>query len=239
MTAWASGTIVAVVAGALPPDDPRRDADTPGTTRSVVELRLPGAVGRLAGLGSGGIPDSAGGAQGQALAAVVEGFAAVVWFGWAQVSANSWLSTLLTLGSVAGFVLAVVAFVRAARAARAGSALRERAVRRRYVAVLAVEAAVAVLGIFVLAVTGLLEWSPVWVCAVLGVHLVALARVLGDRLLVVVGALLVVVAFVALLLAVLGVTAPATVAGAGAGLCLLLAGTASLFPVVHAVLPRY
>ncbi len=220
-----------VVSGAQPPE----------WSRPEPASGLPGTVDRLAGAVSGGVPDRNGGARGHALAAVVEGFAAVVWFGWAQVSADPWLSTLLTLGSLAGFALAVVGFVRAARAPHPESALalREPGVRRRYLLVLAAESVAVVAGVLLLAVTGLLEWSPVWVCAALGVHLVPLARVLGDRLLVVAGALLVVVAVLALVLALAGLTAPATVAGAGAGLCLLLAGIASLFPRAHAVLPRY
>ena len=239
-----------------------------------------GRVGRLVDAVGFGIPDTDGGARAHALAAVVAGFAAVVWFGWAQVSADPWLSTLLTFGSLAGFAVAIVGFVRAARAARArsdqalddaalddgpwdapplddsawdgpapvdaavdgpsqvGAPLQDPGIRRRYLTVLATEAVGTVAGAAVLALTGLLEWSPVWVCAAVGVHLVPLARVVGDRLLAVAGVLLVGVAVVALVLAVVRVTAPATVAGAVAGLVLLLSGIASLVARARTVVLR-
>ncbi len=204
------------------------------TTRMRREGRpLPVVVERLADRASAGVPDIGGDSRGAAMAATVEGFAAVVWFGWAQVSADGWLSTLLTLGGVAAFAVAIVGFVRAAQGRRSGSPLRIDWIRKRYVTVLAVEAVVLVLGLVLLALTRSLGWSPAWVGLVFGLHAVPLGRVLGDRMLEVVGLVVVAVSVVALLVAVTGGVGLATLTGTAGGICLLVAGLGSIFPRVR------
>jgi hypothetical protein len=68
------------------------------------------------------------------------------------------------------------------------------------------------------------DFIPVWVCAVVGVHFFALARLLEDPLLVPLGALVTAVAVVALVAGLATGVAPSTVTGVGFALA-ALAGT--------------
>lgn len=184
------------------------------------------AADSVAELGAFGLPMARGGARGWALAAVVEGFGAVVWSGWGQVGADPRLSTVLALGSLAGFALAVTGFVLAVRSEP--SADVSGSVRTRYLLVLVAEAVALLLGVLVLAVVGLLRWAPVWVLAVFAAHVPAVARVVGNRLLSLVGPALLAVALLALLVSVTGLLTPSTAAGSLAALCLFAAGVVSL-----------
>lgn len=191
---------------------------------------LPPAVGRLADRAAGGLPEAVEDPRGVALAAVVDGFAAVVWFGWAQVGAGGWFSTLLVLGALVAFAVAVAGFLRAARARRSGSPLRNPRIRRRYLTVLSIEAVVLVLGLLALALSRTLGWSPVWVGIVFGLHAIPMGRVLGDPALEVAGLAVVAVSVLSLLVGLTGLVSVATVTGTGAGMSLLLAGLASVLP---------
>lgn len=183
---------------------------------------------RVAELGAFGLPMAPGGDRGWALAAAVEGFGAVVWSGWAQVGADPWLSTVLSLGSLTGFVLAVTGFVLAVRATPSAPSLMSVRVRRRYLVVLVAEAVAVLVGVLLLAVTGRLRWTPVWVLVVFAAHLPAVARVVCNRLLALVGPALIGVALLALVVSAAGFTGPSTATGTLAGLCLLAAGATSL-----------
>ena len=191
---------------------------------------LPPAIRRLADRAAGGLPRAALDPRGVALAAVVEGFAAVVWFGWAQAGAGGWFSTLLLLGALVAFAVAVAGFLRAARARRSGSPLRNASLRRRYVTILSVEALALVLGLVVLALSRTLGWSPVWFGILFGLHAVPLGRVLGDPALEVAGLVVVAVSVVAFLVGLTGLVSVAALTGTGAGLTLLVAGIASVVP---------
>ena len=72
------------------------------------------------------------------------------------------------------------------------------------------------------------QWIPVWICAGVGVHFIPLSRVLGDRSLVILGALISAVALAALITGLVSAVAPGTITGAGAGLCLLLSAAITL-----------
>ena len=87
-------------------------------------------------------------------------------------------------------------------------------------AVLAV--AVAGVGAAALAAAGQSDFIPAWVCAVVGMHMFPLASLLGDRLLVPLGALLAAVAVVAAGAGQAGWVPPGTVTGLGAGVLLTL-----------------
>ncbi len=180
----------------------------------------------IAELGAFGLPMARGGARGWALAAVVEGFGAVVWSGWAQVGADPRLSTVLTLGALAGFALAVTGFVLAVRSAP--SADVSGSVRARYLLVLVAEAVALLVGVLVLAVVGLLRWAPVWVLVVFAAHVPAVARVIGNRLLSLLGPVLLAVAVLAVVASEIGLTGPSTVTGTLAAVCLFAAGVVSL-----------
>jgi len=79
---------------------------------------------------------------------------------------------------------------------------------------------------------------PVWVCAVVGVHLVPLAPLLRDRRLVALGVLITIVAVAALVAGLTHTVSPSTVTGVGAGFLLLTFAIAELAGAPAAATPR-
>lgn len=155
------------------------------------------------------------------LTALILGVFAIAWFGWGQAQASGALTVLLTAGSSAAAVVAALGALRAFRRPRAESALRDRAVGRRYGIVVGVEFASAGLGAGVLSALGAPDYIPVWVCAVVGLHFFALAVVLDAPGLRGLGGSVTAVAAIALIAGVLTNVAPSGVTGSGAGLALL------------------
>ena len=102
---------------------------------------------------------------------------------------------------MAGVVAALVAVaggIQAFRGPASTGVLHDRQARRRYGVTVGVEFGLAGVGAAVLAAAGQGDFIPVWVCAVVGVHFFALARLLEDPLLVPLGASVTAVALVAL-----------------------------------------
>lgn len=168
------------------------------------------------------------------IAAMIEGFFAIMWFGWGQAEAPSWLSTPLGIGSAAGAVLAIAGLVLTIRSKGQHTAMRDAAVRRRYNIIVGAEFALLAAGAALLSAVGLAHWIPVWVCAGVGIHFVPLSGVFRHLLLVPVGLLITAVAAAALIVGLSTSVAPSSVTGPGAGICLLVAG------IIHlsGLLPR-
>ena len=160
--------------------------------------------------------------------AVVEGGFAAGWFGWGQAAAPPWLVVPLAVGSILSVLVAVAGIVVTARSRARRTAVSDRTVRRRFRIIVLVEFALAGIGAAVLAAAGRATWIPAWVCLVVGVHFFPLSRALGNRSLARAGALLTGVATAALVVGMATRVAPSTVTGAGAGLCFLAAGLATL-----------
>jgi len=164
----------------------------------------------------------------------VEGFFAFVWFGWGQADAPSWLVIPLAVGTVLGALLAVAGVVVAWRSAGPLPAASDPAVRRRYGIIVGLEFGLLGAGAAVLGATGLYQWIPVWVCFGVGAHFFPLASTLQNPTLRPLGGLLIAVAAAALVAGLTSAVAPSTVTGAGAGLCLLAFGFATLLAGRHA-----
>jgi len=160
--------------------------------------------------------------------AVVEGGFAAGWFGWGQAAAPPWLVVPLAVGSILSVLVAVAGIVVTARSRARWTAVSDRTVRRRFRIIVLVEFALAGIGAAVLAAAGRATWIPAWVCLVVGVHFFPLSRALGNRSLARAGALLTGIAAAALVVGMATRVAPSTVTGAGAGLCFLAAGLATL-----------
>jgi hypothetical protein len=160
--------------------------------------------------------------------AVVEGGFAAGWFGWGQAAPPSWLVVPLGVGSILSVLVAVAGIVAAARSPTRTTAFSDRTVRRRFRIIVLVEFALAGIGAAVLAAAGRATWIPAWVCLVVGVHFFPLSRALGNRSLARAGALLTGIAAAALVVGMATRVEPSTVTGAGAGLCFLAAGLATL-----------
>jgi hypothetical protein len=160
--------------------------------------------------------------------AVVEGGFAAGWFGWGQAAPPSWLVVPLGVGSCLGVMAALAGIVAAARPPTRTTAFSDRTVRRRFRIIVGVEFSLAGIGAAALAAAGQATWIPAWVCLVVGMHFLPLSRALGNRSLARAGALLTGVAAAALVVGMATRVAPSTVTGAGAGLCFLAAGLATL-----------
>ena len=158
----------------------------------------------------------------------IEGFFAFVWFGWGMAAAPSWLTIPLIAGIVMGALLAVTGVVVAWRSTGRLLSASDPAVRRRYGIIVGLEFGLLGAGAAVLGATGLYQWIPVWVCFGVGVHFFPLATTLQNPSLRPLGMLLVAVAAAALVAGLVTAVAPSTVTGAGAGLCLLAFGFATL-----------
>jgi membrane associated rhomboid family serine protease len=147
---------------------------------------------------------------------------------WGQANASPGLRVPLAVGATLALLVAVVGGVLAFRSPAADSALHDRRALRRYGLVVGAEFALAGAGAAALAATGHGDLVPVWVCAVVAAHMLPLASLLGDRLLVALGGLLAAVALAALV-AALATTVPAsTVTGLGAGVLLTLFAAVAL-----------
>ena len=158
----------------------------------------------------------------------VDGFFAFVWFGWGQAAAPSWLVIPLAVGTALGALLAATGVVVTKRSTGPLPAASDLAVRRRYSIIVGLEFGLLGVGAAVLGATGHYQWIPVWICFGVGVHFFPLASTLQNPTLRPLGALLVAVAAVALVAGLATAVAPSTVTGAGAGLCLLASGLATL-----------
>jgi hypothetical protein len=156
-----------------------------------------------------------------AMTALILGFFASCWFGWAQERPPaSWRAPLIA-GAVLSLAAAAVGAWYAWRSWSGGTALDEPGALRRYGVVVGVEFAVAAAGAAALALWGRPEYTAPWVCLVVGVHFWPLAPVLQKPALIGLGALLVAVAVAGGLAGWRTGLAPSAVTGAGAGLALL------------------
>jgi hypothetical protein len=155
------------------------------------------------------------------ITALILGLFAIAWFSWGPPSPSAGLRIALSVGASAALAVALIGAFRACGSPRAGGALHDRAARRRYGLVVGIEFALAGLGAAALGPAGAADYIPVWVCAVVGLHFFALARVLAAPALRLLGAEVTTVAVAGLLVGALTATAPSSVTGPGTGLALL------------------
>jgi hypothetical protein len=168
----------------------------------------------------------------RAMTALILGFFASSWFGWAQERPPAAWRTTLIVASVASLLAAVTGAVLAWRGWSSGSALGEPGAMRRYGILVGIEFAVAGLGAAGIGVWGDPDYIAPWICLVVGVHFVPMAPLLRDPALIVLGALLIVVAVVAVLVARRGDLALSFLTGVGAGALLLAYATWNVAAVI-------
>jgi len=185
-------------------------------------------------------PPRAGGARAtaterdSAVNALVLGFAASMWFGWAQQAPPDGWANWLTAGSLVSLVVALaagVAAVSAVRGRRGASAMADPRARRRYWRVVSAEAVAIGAGAVVLGLCGRADDVAAWILFVVGVHFVPLGDLFHIAGLRVIGVML---AGVGVLAAFAGSSAgvsPSAVAGAGGGVFMVAAGALSLWRV--------
>ncbi|WP_430331029.1 hypothetical protein [Rhodococcus sp. ACT016] len=162
------------------------------------------------------------------ITAIIEGFFAAGWFGWGTADAPQSLVPLLSVGQIVAVLVVLGGIVTVVRSRGQRTPMADPAVRGRYNMIVFAEFAILGAGALTLSVAGLSDWTAVWICAGVGLHFVPLARLFTDLWLVPLAAAVTTVAGVALIVGLTTDTAPSTVTGVGAGLCLLLAAVASL-----------
>jgi hypothetical protein len=161
-------------------------------------------------------------ARDRAMSALILGFFASCWFGWAQERPPpSWRAPLIA-GACLSLAVAGAGAVLAWRAWSGPSALSAPGAMRQYGIAVGVEFALAAAGAAALSLRGLQAYVAPWICLVVGVHFWPLAPLLQDRGLIGLGAVLVVIAVVGLFAGRLTGLAPSSVTGAGAGSALLV-----------------
>lgn len=162
------------------------------------------------------------------LTAAVSGLTAAGWFAWARSGESAFVNPISEVGAAAGLLIALVGLIFAAAPydapyARAAAAPRRRAIR------IGVAVTVPVIaGAGVLAVVGADQWVPAWVCAGMGLFILASAGVVETHFLTVIGVAVTASAILAVIVGAETTLVPAVVAGLGAGTCLLVAAAGSL-----------
>jgi hypothetical protein len=161
------------------------------------------------------------------LTAAVDGVCAVGWFVWARSGESASVDLISEVGAAAGFVIALVGLMFAAARYDAPAAAAA-APRRRTIRIGVAVAVPVIAGWGVLAAVGADQWAPVWVCAGMGLFILASAGVVETPFLTAIGVAVTASALLAVIVAAETTLAPATVAGVGAGTCLLVAAAGSL-----------
>jgi hypothetical protein len=157
-----------------------------------------------------------------AMTALILGFFASSWFGWAQERPPASWRVPLIAGAVLSLAVAALGAVFAwLHWSSGGSALGEPDAMRRYGIIVGLEFGIAAAGVIALTLWRQTAYIAPWVCLVVGVHFWPLAPVLQNPALVPLGALLAVIAVAAVLTARRTALTPSAITGAGAGAALL------------------
>lgn len=160
-------------------------------------------------------------ARDNAMTALILGFFASSWFGWAQERPPAAWRPLLIGGALLSVAVAVVGAVLAWRNWSGGSALSEPGAMRHYAIIVGVEFGVAAAGAAGIAAWGRSEYIAPWICLVVGAHFVPMAPALENPSLIVLGVLMVAIAVAAVAVSRRTGLAPSALTGVGAGVALL------------------
>ncbi|MFI7024177.1 hypothetical protein ACIBMZ_15835 [Micromonospora sp. NPDC049900] len=162
-----------------------------------------------------------------AATAVVFGFFATSWFGWAQESPPPPWRKPLVAASVAAVLVLVLGALVAWRHWSDGTAFTA-GTSRTFGIVVGVEFGLAALGAGILAAVRRRDIIPAWVAFVVGVHLFPVATLIGYPLIHVVAALITLVSLAAVPVARNRALSVSAVTGVGTGGVLLTAAASSL-----------
>lgn len=167
-----------------------------------------------------------------AMTALILGFFASCWFGWAQERPPDTWRTPLIVGAVLSLVIAAVGAVFAWQNWSGASALSEPGAMRRYGILVGIEFGIAALGAAALVLRGHARYLAPWICLVVGVHFWPLAPVLENPLLIVLGTVLTAVAVAGVLVSRRTNLYPSAITGAGAGVPLLIVAVMGAFTAI-------
>ncbi len=167
-------------------------------------------------------------ARDAAMTALILGFFASAWFGWAQEAPPAGWVTWLHIGSFAGLAIAVVGGILAWRHWSDGSVLGEPGAMRRYGIIVGIEFAACLLGALALGLSGHSRYIAVWVAFVVGVHFLPIAPVLANNLLIPLGVVMVIGAAVGLIVGLRANLMPSAITGVICGSALIVAAVVPL-----------
>jgi hypothetical protein len=165
------------------------------------------------------------------MTAVVFGFFASSWFGWAQEAPPAAWRRWLGIAAVGSLLVAAGGAVVAWRNWSAGTVFDD-ATGRAFGIVVGIEFGAAAIGAVALVVTGRSEWIPVWVAFVVGVHLFPVAVILDYPAVHVAAALVTASAVAAVPWARARSLRPSAAVGPPAGAALLAVALYSLITVL-------
>ncbi|MEU8004843.1 hypothetical protein AB0B66_27095 [Catellatospora sp. NPDC049111] len=163
-----------------------------------------------------------------AMTALIFGFFASAWFGWAQEAPpQAWKKRLGLAGGVS-ILVSVIGGILAWQHWSDGSALSEPGAMRKYGIIVGIELVAAAGGALVLGLRGKRELIAPWVCLVVGVHFIPLAGPLQSPILFPLAVAMTLVAAGATPLARRHGIPPSATTGVGAGISLLACALAAL-----------
>lgn len=163
------------------------------------------------------------------MTALILGFFATAWFGWAQAEPPaSWLPWL-TAGMFLSIAVAVTGSVLAWLRRSEPSVMNDEEANRRYGIIVGIEFGVAAAGAVVLGRSDHATFIAPWICLVVGLHFWALAPVLGDPALKLFCIAFVAIALAGWLIGWQGDVPASAVTGLGAGLALLIFALRGLY----------
>lgn len=162
------------------------------------------------------------------MTALILGVAAMAWFGWGQDQPPAGWPLPLIIGTSVSFVIAAAAGLTAVRFRHEPAAMRDRRVRRAYGITVGVEVVACLAGARVLTMTGQARYVAPWILLVVGVHLLPLARIFKDSLMIPAGVILSVIAIAGAVTGAVSDVTPSAVTGAFGGLTCLACSVACL-----------
>lgn len=157
-----------------------------------------------------------------AMSALILGFFASAWFGWAQERPPDTWRIPLIVGSVVSVFIAITGGLLAWQHWSDSSALHDSGAMTRFIVIFWVEFVFSAIGAGLLAWSGKSAYMAVWICLVVGVHFLPLAPLFKDPWFVVLGIALILVAVIAILVVRRTSIAPSAITGVGAGVTLLV-----------------
>lgn len=159
--------------------------------------------------------------------AMVMGFAAMAWFGWAHQADSPALQIPLAIGMAAGLAVGIICLV--ARRRLGGQSVHELNTKRAntvYYAAVGFEVVFAFGGAIVLGRLEHPDYIIAWIMAIMGIHFLPLARLYRIPELTATGILCIGAGIAGAWTGLLGIFDPAVIAGGGGGTILLATGIA-------------
>lgn len=167
-----------------------------------------------------------------AMTALILGFFAASWFGWAQERPPAAWRAALVAGAVLSLAVGAAGAVVAWRHWSGASALSEPGAMRQYGIIVGAEFGVAAAGAAAMIFLGRSQYLAPWICLVVGVHFFPMALVLRSPPLFGLGAAMIAVAVAAVLISKSRHLASSAITGAGAGVALLCYASLSIIAVI-------